>query len=898
MPVVVAIVWIIARKQKGFRKNLICSIRSIICVLLVLAMAGTGVRNYADITTTIFAADMSRSMLMAKTSVEDFIKEGIKHKTDKDYLGVVAFGEKTAVEISPAKEIQFRSFASYVDESGTDIESALKMAASLIDEESQKKIVLISDGNETTESAVKYANLLASSNIKVDGVYIESSLEEEVQITSLNTPNFMDKDTEFEVETVIHSLTSTSANVKVFKGIDLVVNRDVVLRTGENKFVFTDISTVGGGVIYRAEISSPDDTMTENNRFYSYTYVEDVPAILIVENENNSAREFAKILEKSNVRVKVITETQVPASLEQLNLWDCVVLADVSAENLSVDFLAILETFVRTAGGGVITLGGENSYALGGYQNTVLNDILPVSMSIKTEGEKPDLGMVMVIDRSGSMTDSAYGVSRMEMAKEAAMRAVGIMEPTDTVGVVVFDSEPTWAVEIQKVGENASSIVETIGKVQPGGGTSILPALEEAYRVLKDIDTKTKHMILLTDGQAETSGYDSVISGMRADGITLSTIAVGSGADIKLLSELAEKGGGRYYFTNEFTNLPQIFTKETTLAGKDYINNYDFFPQGKDAGAILSGIESVPLIKGYISTTAKPRADVLLESDKNEPILATWQYGIGRTASWMSDANGHWTSTWLANAEGVAIFRNAVSWVIRGGISSEVVFSGELSGENAIIKAQMPYNSDVKTVHATILSDDGKETKTQMTSFAPGVYTAEVDGIYEGGYIISLSLETYSEKEEVIRGGFIIGYPKEYDLQNFGNGKEIIEKIVNITGGRMIENPEEIFVKTEKVAIKTFDISYILIAIALLFLLLEIAFRRLTFLTEKIEKTINGLVHSNVKIKNIKKEYPMKEKNNDFIKQKDKNLDTENSSEKKEKMSTAAELLKNKKNRR
>ena len=883
-----AVTWFIARNEKGFRKNFICTIRSIICVLLVMALAGTGIRSYADITTTIFAADLSKSMATAKIDVESFIEQGLKHKIDKDYLGVVAFGEGSVVEISPAKEIQFKSFSSYINEGGTDIEGALKMAASLIDEDSQKKITLITDGNETVGSALKYANLLSSLGIIVDGVYIENKLEKEVQITSLNTPDFMDKDTEFEVEAVIHSLTSTPANVKIFKGIELVVNRDITLRAGENKFVFTDIATVGGGVIYRGEISSLEDTIVENNKFYSYTYVEDVPAILIIENETSSGREFAKFLEKSNVRVNVVRTSQVPLNLEQLNLWDCVVLADVSAEDLSEDFLTVLEVFVKTAGGGVVTLGGENSYALGSYQNTILNDILPVSMSIKTEGEKPDLGMVMVIDRSGSMMDSAYGVSRMEMAKEAAMRAVEVMEPSDTVGVVVFDSEPTWAVEMQKVGENVSSITDTIGKVQPGGGTSILPALEEAYKVLREADTKTKHMILLTDGQAETSGYDRVIEGMKADGITLSTIAVGSGADVRLLSELAEKGGGRYYFTNEFTNLPQIFTKETTLAGKEYINNYDFFPQGKDAGAILSGVESVPLIRGYISTTAKPRADVLLESNKEEPILAAWQYGIGRTVSWTSDANGKWTNEWLGSIEGISVFRNMVSWVIRGGISSEVTFSGELDGEKATVRAQMPYDSDIVAVYGTIISDDATETRVDMNSTAPGVYTGEVHGIYEGGYIISLSLQTHSGNDDVVRGGFVIGYPKEYDLQNFGNGRELVEKIVNITGGRMIENPEEIFSNEERIALRTFDISHILIAIALVLMLLEIGFRRLPFLIEKIEKT--------TKISKKEVEKPVKEKV--LIKEKSKEIDENNFSTKKEKISTTAELLKNKKNRR
>ena len=271
--------------------------------------------------------------------------------------------------------------------------------------------------------------------------------------------------------------------------------------------------------------------MVENNKAFSYTYVEDIPSVLIIENSEESGRELGKILEKSNVMVKRILAEEAPLNIEQLNLWDSVILADISAESLPEEFLTDLEAFVKTAGGGLIAIGGENSFALGGYRSTILEEILPVSMELETEGEKPDLGMVMVIDRSGSMTDSQYGLSRMEMAKEAAMRATEVMGGEDTIGVIAFDDRPLWAVPIQKIGSNSKSISEQIGKIQPGGGTSILPALKEGFNSLKTVDTKTKHIILLTDGQAEQTGYDSLIENMKENGITLSTVAVGGGAD-------------------------------------------------------------------------------------------------------------------------------------------------------------------------------------------------------------------------------------------------------------------------------------------------------------------------------------------------------------------------------
>ena len=117
--------------------------------------------------------------------------------------------------------------------------------------------------------------------------------------------------------------------------------------------------------------------------------------------------------------------------------------------------------------------------------------------------------------------------------------------------------------------ENKDALTNAIGSIQAEGGTSILPALKMAVDAMKEENTKQKHILLLTDGQAEQSGYDSLLAEMRQRNITLSTVAVGGSADTQLLQRLAENGNGRYYFTDEFTDLPEIFAKETILAGKE-----------------------------------------------------------------------------------------------------------------------------------------------------------------------------------------------------------------------------------------------------------------------------------------------------------------------------------------
>lgn len=891
LPAAIGFIWFAARKDKSFKSRFISAVRSIICMLLIFALSGLGINVYTDVSTTIFAADISDSINSRQKDAEKFIKDALANKSDKDYAGVIAFGGSAVVEINPAKEIFIENFTSFAEKDATDIDKALKTAVSIMSDETEKRVVLISDGLETQGEAEKSAANLFNNGVAVDAYMLESNITDEVQAAGISTPPYMDKNTMYDIEASVFSMKETAGALRIYKGSSLAVEEKVNLRKGENNFIFSDISNEGGGIIYRLEIEAEEDTFYENNKAYSYTYVEDTPKALIVENKDGSGRELRKILESSKLKVEVISESEAPKSVEGLNIFDAVILADISAENLSGGFMDALESFVKTAGGGLLTTGGENSYGLGGYKGTALERILPVDMDLETEGEKPDLGMVMVIDRSGSMAESSYGLSRMEMAKEAAVRAVETMEEADSVGVIGFDDKPVWYAEMQKIGGNKAAISEEIGKIQSAGGTSILPALEEAYNVLSKTDCKTKHIILLTDGQAETSGYDSLIGKMKESGITLSTVAVGSGADTALLESLALNGGGRYYFTNAFTDLPQIFTKETSLAGKEYIKNGNFYPKAGDTSAILDGIEETAQLSGYIRTTPKPRADVVLKSDDDEPILASWQYGLGRAASWTSDANGRWSGEWLGSDAGVNVLKNTVSWIMRSNISREVVFSARKSGEDAVVTASMPYDENIKSVTAVIAGADNSEITVDMKSVSPGIYEGTAEGIGEGGYIISLLESMKDGTSRVERGGFNIPYSKEYDMAGIEKGKALIERLVSKTGGRMLSDPTDVFEAKHESVFKTMDLFMPFVALALILLLFEIAFRRFSVLSESVEKAFLSIAKHNKKHKDMQISEPV---NQERIKKEDKRTPEPQMEEKE---STLDMLIKSKKKR-
>lgn len=836
LPFLIGFIWYTARKgsfASVFRRRLHMGMRIAVCVCIVMAMAVPQISKKSDITSTVFAIDRSASVKGADLS--DFMKQANEARGKKDSVGMVCFGKDAGVETMPSLEgnLPVNGFLTYVDEGASDLASALKLAGGILPKETGKRIVLVSDGEETTNDALLQAKALSAQGIVIDAYPLEQKEEQEVQITDLELPTVINKNTAYDIAVRIDSNVDTPLELRLYKGNTLIAKEQISVSSGESRIVFSDVTADGGGVVYRGEITPEKDTQSKNNKYFAYTYIDDIPRVLLI-GEEEDCQGWNGLITASQLQVDMMTAGAVPMSTEGLQGYDCVVMANVSAEDLPEGFLEILEAYVRTLGGGLIVSGGDNAYALGGYLHTKLEDMLPVDMELKTEGEEPDLAMIMLIDRSGSMTSGRFGVTQLEMAKEAAIRSLDGFKEKDQLGIIMFDDRFEWAVPMTFVSGNQGAIREKIGKIQAGGGTSILPGLTEAVKVLSETNAKEKHIILLTDGQAEQEGYSSVLSKIQNGGMTLSSVAVGGGADTNLLRWLAAEGNGRYYFTDEFTDLPSIFAKETLLAGKEYLNNRKFYPEQKDASAILSEIASVPTLGGYVGTTAKSRGDMVLISDREEPILAAWQYGLGRTVAWTPDVGGTWTKEWLAAKEGSGILRNTVGWVINAQMAQEMELTAEGGAMKSSIRLTMPFDESIQKIETSILNAQGEEFKAQFTMTAPGVYEGEIATAEEGAYVANLSIEKEG-KTEHYNTGFVLSYSPEYDITRRGTGTSLLQQIVAVSGGRMLENGSQVFEAQPAAVISQRDLTIFFMLFGLFLFLLDIALRRFSVLVLKLE---------------------------------------------------------------
>jgi hypothetical protein len=456
------------------------------------------------------------------------------------------------------------------------------------------------------------------------------------------------------------------------------------------------------------------------------------------------------------------------------------------------------------------------------------------------------------------MEGGEFGTSKIEIAKEAAIKAVNSLKPNDQIGVITFDDTPKWVVKLQP-NQKEDKIKGDISTIRAGGGTSIIPALNEAYDALKDTDTKLKHVILLTDGQAERYGYDEVLDRMKEAGITISTVAVGEGADRNLLETVAEKGKGRYYYVDEYSTIPEIFTKETFLASKTYINNRIFIPKIASNNEIVRSIIDKPItLNGYVSTSSKDRADTILYSDRDEPILASWQYGLGKSVAWTSDSNGKWTSDYLGTDEGIEFFKRMIQSTFYKSGNEELFVEVGTEGDTAKISVtSLKDLSNIYDTKATIITPDIQKLQIDLKAKSISEYFGEFEALEKGTYIINIQQFDNKKLVKSTSEAFTINYSKEYDITSSSNK---LDELVRKSKGEFINNPNEVFTKNKKSVYGYKDITDILIIISLMLFILDIGLRRLNIRFTALEQAQKRVYQSVSRIKERRGDLPSQRK--------------------------------------
>lgn len=561
----------------------------------------------------------------------------------------------------------------------TDIEGALVYALALLPEGWLPRVVLVTDGLETRGSALAAAGVARRFGAPVHFVDLtDAPRPGELMVLGLEVPQGVKTRVPFEVMARVRSTVGAGQpgtkaakapkvpQVRCELTVDgvLTASVDVELGAGAGpdgvQRVRLPVKLDEGGerrlevrcqAVGEPEARRRVDRFASNNAFAVTVRLPERPKVLYVEGERRFQKNLVAALQR-DFDVEVRGPRGVPSSLRDAQNFDVIFVSDVPRrgelgyDNVTTDQMRVLERYAR-AGGGLVFAGGENSFGPGGYGGTLLErKVLPVKLDVQRREDEPALALMLVIDRSGSMSGE-----KIELAKEAARATLEVLQPNDRLGIIAFDSRPSTIVKLQRA-SNRLKITDSVRRLTTGGGTDIFPALDRAYTALEAVNAKVKHIILLTDGQSNKSGILERVQTSYEDKITISTVAVGRGADRHLLTQVAELGGGRYYFTDRADNIPKLFLKETSEVTRQALVEDEFQPRVRRRyrkAAIFRGLDMTraPVLLGYVATRAKRRAEVLMTTHLGEPLLARWRLGLGWVWVWTSDVKNRWSHFWL-----------------------------------------------------------------------------------------------------------------------------------------------------------------------------------------------------------------------------------------------------------
>lgn len=864
IPIVFAFMYSTFKKHKPKSKNdfIIFISRIIIFTLLIGAFANLTLNIKGRNISTVFILDVSESMGDFEESGELFINNALKEIPKGNKAAVVIFGDNSKIDKVLNKEKEYKKVNDRPIVTATNIQEAIESSLTLFKKGTSKRIVLMTDGEENQGDILKSIPLINEQNIDFKVHKVTGEEGNEVYVDNVKVPDNIAVGEEFSVQIDVESNYATKAKLTLFSGRDKVGEQDVQLQKGKNTFVFKDKQSSGGFKGYRVLVEAEGDTSKVNNEFSAFTNVVDKPSILLINGKNGDSEGLEKILSEAGANTKKIAPSSAPMNLKEFLEYKTIILNNVYKDDLNNGFMDNVETYVKDYGGGLITFGGEDAYALGGYKDTGLEKVLPVDMEKSGKNEVPSLSLNLVIDKSGSMSAGIEGgVSKLTLAKEAAMKALENLREVDEISVIAFDDAYEVVVPLQKVSDK-EVIKEKISGIQIRGGTSIYPSLEAGYNIQLESSAKIKHTILLTDGEdgMPYSSYAELLAGFNTNNVTLSTVAVGEDANGTLLSDLATVGGGRSYYTDMYTDIPRIFAQEVLLSAGTYIINEEFTPSLVSNHEILAGVKTadgIPSLLGYIGTSIKEDAIEILSSSHDEPILAARQYGLGKTVAWTSDISGEWSQNYLTWEYGAQLVKNMIFYTI-----PQYGEDGRLSVTQEGNDAKVEFYNDKMSKDAKVKGiyngENGKEGEFELTQSSPGKFEANIPLEDLGFYNFSIREEENGAVKNNYKGGFSLQYSAEY---KFNNNAEKLDTIVKETSGSFITKPEEVFIGDLEKEYNKINLTTGFLVTSIILFMLDIAYRRLNLdfakyfrdRKKKKAKDLEGKAKENKKLKVTKK---------------------------------------------
>lgn len=845
----------IAFARSDFRGHrLVLGLRVAVFGLLVFTLAGVGlsVRLPSHRLSLIAAVDLSESIDAEGRQWEQrYLGQIAAALAPGDELGVVAFAKNAIVVQPPAPPRGVDPSSPAVGATATDIGRGLDTAMALFASDAERRLLLISDGNETRGNSQATLARARRSGVTIYAAVPPHTGAPDVAVEKLAVAPLVAEGSVFSLHVVLRntgtarSVALGSVTLGLFVDGEPVGSQNVTLQNGLNAVEIPYRLTGAGSHRLRVQVSAGDDAIAGNNFREATVMVGGKTRVLLVSPRARSP--LARGLERKDLSVTEMAPADFPARVDDLLGYHCVLLEDLTANALPAQGFDALERYVKDFGGGFVFAAGEHTYGDAGFTKTALERMLPVTLEPRRppHPEREPLALFVLIDRSNSMgyhirnrLERSEEESKLAYAKRAALAAVRQLRDTDLVGLIAFDSQPFQIAPLRPLQENRTVLENDIPRLQPGGGTDFHDALESARTQLVDSRINTRHVILLTDGDTNRGAADHypLIAALAKAGVSVTTIRIGDDTvNLNLLHDISNRTGGQFYHVENVEALPELLVKDTTHAlPQTQRHEETFAPRVAGVSQVLHGLRQneFPNLRGYAYSRSKPGADVLLyvlNDDKKDPILDAWQYGLGRviafTASPADDAQA-----WVGWDGFGKFWSQLVHWAVREHTPWDYAIEVHRADGQVELSIHSFDDLDDGLLMARIFSDPDHATEIALTPRAPREFTGRLPALAGGRYPLTITKRSgtrqVSQRTEVIAVPAGNEEPQE-EFESAQPNLALLNDLTSATGGA-VDAPIRTIVG-RKTGTQRMDhpLDWLFIPAAMLLFLTDVGIRRL-----------------------------------------------------------------------
>lgn len=865
------------------RRRAILFLRSLLVTVIVFALAGFQWSLPLRGVCTVFVLDRSASISdEGRRYAEEYLRKALANAPDNAQSALVVFGNEPLVDALPAPRKQLPPIYSRPNPDGSDLAGALRLAQALFPDGYAKRIVLLSDGNETTGDARSVAQVAGVEGIPIDGVLLPTGRREaEVLIENLHAPSLVKLGEPYEVRLQIRAQGHAEGEVILDREGVPLKRIPVRLSPGLNTITATLQVSQPGAHPLRAVLTATPDTDPRNNVGLAMTFARGEPHVLIAEGRPGISEGLRRALNTNRIHTTIVNPQNFPARVEDLLNYDAVLFNDFPAEALTAKQMTALQSAVRDGGMGFVMIGGERSYQPGGYYGTPIAEMLPVDLEIRHREVHHASTIVLIVDASGSMNQHLGGHKIAHLAAEASIRTLRLLRPIDRFGVIISSHGSDWLLpEMAKMNadpfgcegrvfqgchgrragqppsaifpaEQREAIIAVLQRVYgTGGGIFVLGSLEMALAGMStEPPNRTRHIVMLADANDcdEQEGSLHLAQRMRAMGITLSVIAFGRGAHEGFLRQLAVAGGGQFYQTENAESLPQIFTADVSQMTRSAIEEGAFIPKVVQSDERLREIDwsRTPPLLAYNLTSERPLAQTLMRTHKDDPLLAVWRYGLGTVVAFTSDAQPKWSQRWF-NWAGYSLFwTQVVRSALRQSAHSNLALTATVQGNKGVAELQAftaqgePLNG--LSPQLVVGTPSGERQLHRFHQVGAGRYQAQFPLTGIGLYLLSTEGDFGTGERVVLNSALAVPYPMEYRFLR--PNRPLLEQIASASGGRVNPPPERAFDRPLRAQPMRQELWSLALLIVLLLLMTDITVRRVVItLPEVVQVFLQGVL--------------------------------------------------------